>query len=152
MSESKTIEKKIVCQSCNGTGLYVGMAERDGSAVVCYTCDGTGCQTYKFSYEDFTERRKRKGVKRVFKTSAGYTHSARDVGGIEFSKGGASYTEWLNGVDPKPLKELYCPKQWTCQGWSSKTCDGYCRPGQYIPECAYRSEMSKCWAEYDKTS
>ena len=36
------IEFDCECESCKGTGLYVGMAEREGSAVVCHTCKGTG--------------------------------------------------------------------------------------------------------------
>lgn len=31
----------IECQACKGTGLYKGMAERDGAAVVCSHCHGT---------------------------------------------------------------------------------------------------------------
>lgn len=36
------IKIECECNACKGTGLYVGMAERDGAAVVCYTCKGTG--------------------------------------------------------------------------------------------------------------
>ncbi len=147
---NKKIELKIVCQSCNGTGLYVGMAERDGAAVICTTCKGAGCQNYKFAYEDFVQRKARNGVVRVFKTSAGYIHSGKDANGVKFSQGGVSYDEWLKGQEPGPIKELYCPKQWTSQSWNSKTCDEHCHAGCYIPKCSYRSEMAKCWAEYDQ--
>ncbi len=149
---TKTIELKIVCQSCGGTGLYVGMAEHDGAAVICTKCDGIGCYSYKFDYEDFVEKKERGDVIRVFKTGAGYVHSAKDVSGIEFSKGGVSYAQWLNGVQPGPMKELYCPKQWTCQSWNSETCDEHIHAGGYISDCPYRSEMAKCWEEYDKAN
>jgi len=45
------IELDIVCQSCDGTGLYKGFAEKDGAAVVCSRCDGTGKEHYVFVYE-----------------------------------------------------------------------------------------------------
>ncbi len=147
----KLSELKIVCQSCSGTGLYIGMAERDGAAVICTKCDGTGCYSYKFTYEDFVQRKARKGVSRVFKTSAGYVHSSKDVNGVEFSKSGVSYDEWLRGKEPGPIKELYCPKQWTHQSWNSSTCNANCFAGSLIRDCSYRSEMAKCWEEYDKS-
>ncbi len=53
----KKIELDIECQSCNGTGVYRGMGERDGASVVCFTCDGTGCFKYKFEYTLFKERK-----------------------------------------------------------------------------------------------
>lgn len=31
----KEIRIKQECSACNGTGLYVGFAEKDGAAVVC---------------------------------------------------------------------------------------------------------------------
>ena len=34
------LEADVECTSCSGTGLYQGMAERDGTAVICYQCDG----------------------------------------------------------------------------------------------------------------
>ena len=45
---------KIECKACNGTGLYVGMAERDGVAVQCHNCNGNGWVIYE--YNEFTER------------------------------------------------------------------------------------------------
>ena len=41
----------IECQACGGTGLYKGMAERDGAAVVCSCCNGTG--KTEFTYNEF---------------------------------------------------------------------------------------------------
>jgi len=51
----KIFEVNEVCPSCKGTGLYIGMGERDGAAVVCHTCKGTGCHAFKHEYEEFTE-------------------------------------------------------------------------------------------------
>ena len=57
-------EIQIECPSCKGTGLYVGVCERDGCAVVCTQCKGKGYTTYR--YNDFTGRKIREGIKRVF--------------------------------------------------------------------------------------
>ena len=148
----KVFEIDIKCQSCNGTGLYVGMAERDGSAVICSTCKGTGKFHHKFSYEEFTEKNKRDDVKRVFKTSCGFMHTPNDamVEGklIEFSKSGVSYKDWLKGDEPLPVKTLYCPKMWTGQKWNSESCEKHCRLGTLINHCPNRENMSQCWKEY----
>lgn len=82
-------EIEIQCPSCEGYGIYQGMSERDGSAVVCSSCKGTGKTIYR--YREFTGRKVKENVKRIFKTSCGYVHSANDVTTqegktIEFSK------------------------------------------------------------------
>ncbi|TFG98703.1 hypothetical protein E4H12_05240 [Candidatus Thorarchaeota archaeon] len=51
------------CDSCNGTGLYVGFMEREGEAVVCISCGGTGRQT--ISYKPYTHRKGKRGIKKV---------------------------------------------------------------------------------------
>jgi len=53
----------VVCDSCDGTGLYTGMCERPGTAVVCVRCNGTGCA--KISYTPFTQRKGRRGITEV---------------------------------------------------------------------------------------
>ena len=58
-------QAKIVCQSCNGTGLYSGMGEDKHSAVVCSKCKGTGCFEYKFEYEEFVKRASKPDIKWV---------------------------------------------------------------------------------------
>jgi len=153
MKNEKVFEVDIECQKCNGTGLYVGAAERDGAAVVCRTCKGTGKYHHKFTYTEFTNRTPRDDVERVFKTSCGYVHTAKDVVAegktIEFSKGGVSYSEWLAGGDPKPLKNLYCPLQFTGQSWKSPI---HCRDNFFcgmIPDCPARSRMAECWELYE---
>jgi len=67
-------EITIECSGCNGSGLYVGMAERDGSAVICHHCKGTGKTTFK--YNEFTGLKIREDILRVFKTTCGYVHSS----------------------------------------------------------------------------
>jgi hypothetical protein len=137
------------------------MAERDGAAVVCSNCKGTGAETIIF--ERFEERKPAKGVERIFKTSAGYIHTSSgtiitDEGrNVDFSEGGCTYREWLDGAEPKPLKNLYCPYQWTEQRLQSKDvnglyknrCDKHLLPGGYITKCKEHSDMETCWAIYE---
>lgn len=145
-------EADIVCKSCGGTGLYVGMAERNGAAVICGSCNGTGCYHYSFEYKPFTERKIRGDVKRVFKGSFGYVHSAEDTNGIPFSKSGVGYLEWLGGKQPGPIKTLYCPLSWTGQEWSPKWCGDCMGFSGYISNCKKKLDgsMTECWDAYDE--
>jgi hypothetical protein len=149
------------CDSCNGTGLYCGMAERKGSAVVCSTCKGTGKVEFKGTFKKFKTRKRRSGIKRVFETAGGYGICGEDVTTTEgvtihFSRFGASYDDWLNGEKPAPIEELHCPYQHTGQELQSddvnnlyKTrCDKGLSLGGMITNCKCRKDMAKCWRIY----
>jgi hypothetical protein len=73
---------KVECESCAGTGLYVGFAEAPGTAAICVTCVGTGCQEIR--YKEWLGRRKgRRGihtVKRAWGRGRGITYE-------EFARG-----------------------------------------------------------------
>ena len=71
-------EIKQVCDSCHGSGLYCGFMEPKGEAVICLSCNGRGW--YFYSYEVFTHRIKKKGVK-IIRVSQG-SFIATGVGGI----------------------------------------------------------------------
>jgi hypothetical protein len=162
--KSKAIFKaKAQCSSCGGTGLYKGMAEKDGSAVVCYTCKGTGCEDINISYTPFSKKKTIRRVKRVFRDSCGYMHAPDDVTTkegitIKFSEGGCTYKEWLNGESPKPVKDLYCPYLWTRQGLQSKDVGGLYKDrcnkcgllGSYISDCKFWGDKATCWEIYEK--
>lgn len=147
----QTIE--IECKACIGTGLYCGIAERNGSAVICQQCDGTGRQEFK--YKPFAGRNRRQNVNRVFKSSFGYVHSAEDANGIKFSDGGVAYNDWLNGDVPKPVKSLYCPFLWTWQQLKresklySTRCENGTGLGCRISECKHWADKSQCWEIYE---
>jgi hypothetical protein len=155
-----TIE--IQCPDCAGTGLYVGMAERDGCAVVCCTCKGTGKTFYK--YEPFKCLRHRDGVKRVFARSCGYAHAPNDVGTnkgtVLFSRGGCTYDEWIAGGEPRPVKDLYCPYLWSEQqmqraehpanGYHTSVCSKYIFCGCEITQCAMFEHKHVCWDNFEK--
>lgn len=84
---------KAECQSCGGTGLYVGLAERSGAAVVCLTCGGTGCVT--ITYTPFERRRQKRGIKRVFRSGGRLV-----VTGVGPQGEGITYEEFQQGKMP----------------------------------------------------
>lgn len=49
---------RVVCDACNGTGLYQGFAEPKDTAVVCLGCRGTGCAI--LTYEPFAKRKRKR--------------------------------------------------------------------------------------------
>ena len=148
---------QIECSKCQGTGLYKGMGEKGRCAVVCYGCAGEGWAT--FNYKEFSGRKTRNDVDRVFRGSFGYAHGPDDVvtddgSVIRFSEGGCTYQEWLKGVKPKPVKELYCPYNWDNQGMGNEPLGEKCRKGLpgfgRIGSCKYYLEKLKCWEEYER--
>lgn len=151
MNENR-IKLEVECDVCGGTGLYSGMAERDECAVVCSYCKGTGKAT--ISYNEFTGRKKKNGIKRVFARSCGFVHSHKDivVNGkeIKFSEGGCTYNEWLNGAKPKPVKDLYCPYMWDNKGIDKEPLDN-CKDvglGGSISDCKHFNNKHICWKRY----
>ena len=94
----------------------------------------------------------------------GWRHGARDHitedgRAIRFSKAGCSYEEWLNGAEPKPVRELYCPYLWTEQrmideGHPAHKLYAHCaklRLGERITNCAmYPHSLETCWDIYDR--
>ena len=156
-----TLTGEVECDSCGGTGLYCGMAEKKGSAVVCTNCKGTGKVSVKQTFKKFEKRKKREGVKRVFETAGGYMLAADDVTTkegvtIHFSRFGVEYEDWLNGIAPKPLEELHCPYQHTGQGLQSNDVNGLyeSRCSKHlgwgmITNCKCRKDMAKCWKIYN---
>lgn len=60
---NKSIEIKIECCGCYGTGLYEGCFEQKGYPVICRTCHGTGCEIIHVT--PFKKRRMRKNIEGV---------------------------------------------------------------------------------------
>jgi hypothetical protein len=152
------IKLKIECKSCNGTGVYVGLAERDGAGVVCHTCKGTGCQDYNFTYTPFKKRQKRKDIKRVFIQGYGYCVGTKPItldNGVfvDFSKEGVSYEEFLAGKMPEHIKQMGCPMladQSACHDIKGfidqceKLNGGWIG---HIPSCKCKDKMA-CWERF----
>ena len=159
MSKEKTIEMDIECQSCNGTGVYVGMGERDGAAVVCRRCSGTGKFKYSFTYKDFTGLKKREDVTRVYLDGYGYCLAPKKidfdkVGWVDLTKEGVSYEEFLEGKRPEHIRTFGCPMlcdQGAChrlEGFQDKAgCDCL---GMRIVNCPKYSNRSRCWDIFDE--
>lgn len=157
------IKLDIECQSCRGTGVYVGIAEKDGAAVVCYTCKGTGCEKYSFTYEPFKGRKERKGVSRVYKNTYGFCIAPKvltlQIGGdvqIDFSKEGVSYQEFLKGKMPEHIKTFACPMmadQSAChnkKGFVDICHEKGMSYGGFISKCSYQHNKKECWERFKK--
>ena len=145
-----TFKVKEVCQHCDGTGLYQGMAERDGAAVVCYLCNGTGCCEFEHTYEEFKDRKIAKDVKRVYKTNPGIC-----IGGNLSDFGGIPYQDWYAGK-PFPRgsedRKHVCPCWWYQSTGEEKPGWKECRNdlGRTFEQCKCFSMKDKCWKRWDK--
>ena len=142
------IEYDAVCGSCSGTGLYVGMAERDGYAVVCSTCKGTGCKHIKHEYDDFEERIPQDKVTKVIQHNPGIM-----LGG-NFDFGGMSYDDWSSGKEFESGMEMRmqsCPRWWY-QGADYKKASEWVACNSFngrFSDCRCYSNKEACWARWD---
>ena len=141
------IEFDEECSSCNGTGIYLGMAERDGYGVICYKCQGTGKRKHKHEFHEFTGRKLIANVRHVVECNPGI------VLGGSFDFGGMPYEDWIHGKNFEDGMEM---RKFTCPSWWFQTADNNKRPnwnkcewGVRFPECKYFHEKEKCWEEYD---
>ncbi len=140
------------CTACDGTGLYVGMGERDGAAVVCSRCSGTGCHEY--SYEPFRGMKVQPGVTRVFERNPGICIG---MGGGKFELsdfGGMPAKDWVPGAKfPAGSENRMC----TCPRWWYQGVDvttGHwpeCRAcwGGSFSDCDHFPTKAKCWERWD---
>jgi hypothetical protein len=161
MSE-KTIDLKIECPSCKGTGLYSGMGEGKGVAVICNNCKGTGKFNYKYTYKPFTGRKERKDVKRVYLSGLGYRiglgkiNFSNGIGEIDMDKEGVSYDEFINGKMPEHIKKLGCPMnadQGACHAKKGfvNTCNELgLSLGGLITNCKNQPNRLECWKRFKK--
>ena len=143
------------CPSCGSTGVYVGMGEGNGAAVECRNCGGSGKQVREIAWEDFTEKKKRPGVKRVYAVNTGIVIGENRNSGISLEDfGGMSYEEWFKGNSWKPGMEdrkHSCPAWWY-QAFNYKLKPEWrdcCGCGAF-PECESFHAKDKCWSRWDK--
>ncbi len=144
-----TIQIDQQCKSCEGTGLYIGMAERDGAAIVCHTCKGEGHHLFYHEYTEFQGLRLSLEIKHVYQTNPGITV------GIPFEEfGGMSYKDWQSGKEFPPKSEnrkYVCPTQWYQQGdCKEKPNWNECRGGCRFFDCSHFDNKSECWERWDK--
>jgi hypothetical protein len=159
----KIIEMEIECPSCKGTGIYSGMSESGGVGVICFTCEGTGKYRYSYSYEEFTGRKVRKGIKRVYLQSYGYKIGTGvidfdKIGLIDMDKKGVSYEEFLSGKMPEHIEKLACPMladQGAChsiKGFVTECTQLNKGFIGHISSCSYMVNKHKCWERFKQHS
>jgi len=151
---SHIIEFDEKCKSCKGTGLYVGMGERDGAAVVCHTCKGTGCHHVKIEYEDFLMGIPRGDVIQVFEVNPGICIGTGDDTYQLSDFGGMPYQEWLDG---KQFERGMENRKFTCPTWWYQTANYNLKPKwkecfgcNTFSSCKYFKNKDKCWERFDK--
>jgi len=153
MSEH-TFKREVECEACEGTGLYVGMAERDGAAVVCHRCAGHGSRILTVTYRDFEGRRQRNGVRRVYRTNPGICIG--EGNGCQLTDfGGVPYQEWL---DSERFPEGTEDRAHTCPAWFYQSADYEKKPdwdecmdslGGTFSTCPHFETKAKCWERFD---
>lgn len=157
----KKIEMTIECPSCKGTGLYQGMAEGNEVAVVCKDCGGTGAFKYSYSYNEFTGRKTKKGVKRVYLTGGTYRIGTGvinydGIGPVNMDIEGVSYKEFLEGKMPKHIEKLGCPMlldqsaYHSIKGFTDRCNKLHGGWLSWIPDCKNRKNSSECWKIFNK--
>ena len=148
----------VKCPSCKGTGVYVGVCERDGFGVVCHTCNGSGMMHYEYTYEEIESRKRNKKVKWILETTVGIcaglkgkdkTFSYEDFGGM-------SYDEWFKGKSFPSKSEM---RNFVCPAWWYQAVDYDKKPdwkechsswGGGFSSCDFFEEKEKCWEKWDK--
>ena len=157
MSKHK-IEFKEKCSACNGTGLYVGLADnntkRDGSAVICSKCKGSGEYLFVHEYEDLKERERRKDVERVFEVNPGIVIGTNN-GALKLTDfGGMPYNDWLAG---KPFPSKSENRKYTCPRWWYQLADYKKKPqwnecgavfGRSFFGCPHFKTKASCWNRF----
>lgn len=159
----KEVKMTIECPACSGTGLYQGMGEGKGTAVICHKCRGTGAYQYFYSYNEFTGRKNKEGVNRVYLPGTGYKlalgkiNFSNGIGEIDMDREGISYADFLEGKRPIHIKKLYCPlsaDQGAChkiKGFANTCNDLNGGWLSYIPSCKHNNKKGKelCWARFE---
>lgn len=155
----QTIEYDARCGSCKGTGLYIGLCERDGAAVVCHSCGGKGWNHHVLTYDDDTDDdtrwRPRTDVKRVFETAAGICIGISKDGEYALEDfGGMPYSDWADSKTFPPRSEM---RNFTCPAWWYQAADYKRKPkwdecviiGSFSG-CPYFGTKELCWKRWDK--
>lgn len=139
---------QAVCTSCHGTGLYSGMAERDGLFVVCSRCDGTGCMS--ITYEPFIYMARQEDVVKVIEVGSAFVLTP------ELTEGGVTYDEFLMDREAtkergKEAREWFCPAWWYNRTMQGKQPDWEeCRAVFQFTSCVHWENKAACWERFDE--
>ena len=127
------------------------MGERDGDAVVCSRCKGQGWQESVFT--EFTGRKEKSGVRRVFQTNPGIGIGEVKEKGITLASfGGMPVADWIAGKPFTPGMEnrtYTCPCWWAQCAGESKPKFKECGYGRFS-DCKHFSNKAVCWSKWDK--
>lgn len=147
----QTIELDQECPSCGGTGVYVGMAERDGYAVECRTCKGKGEYHFTHTYVPFTGRKDLDGVKIVVEVNPGIM-LGKDEKGRDLDFGGIPYEDWKNGApfERSEMRNYSCPAWWyQLADYKQKPQWRKCIGVGVFADCRHFGEKHVCWKQFD---
>lgn len=155
MSDTEVFTVLQVCSMCSGTGLYSGMAERDGAAVLCRVCSGTGCEKFTHTYQRFKGRIPVTDVKRVFEVNPGILVGVDQASGLTLEDfGGMPYEDWAAGKKFPPKSEM---RNHTCPAWWYQEADykrepewDECTSFGWHSGCRHFKEKDKCWRRFDR--
>lgn len=158
---AKKIEMVIECPSCKGAGVFAGMGEGQGAAVVCSQCEGSGAYKYEFHYHEFTGKKIRDDIERVYLKGCGYKIGTGvidfgEAGAIDMDKEGVSYKEFLAGAMPDHIKALGCPMmadQGACHKIGGFVDECMKLNGGWIgmiPRCANQCNKADCWRRFNE--
>lgn len=156
MSATFTVHIEEECPPCKGTGVYIGMAERDGAAVVCYKCKGTGFHEYDITYKKFEGRKRHPDAKWVYACNPGIVLGSKE-GVCKLSDfGGVTYESWLrDGEFPYGSED----RKYICPAWWYQTCNYKLKPdwkecwdtfGSTFSKCRHFGNKDKCWSKWDE--
>jgi len=147
----KEFKIKEKCPACKGTGIYIGMGERDGIGIVCYKCEGTGCFEFVHEYEDFEKRAKSKAI-HVLQTNPGISVGVGN--GYKLTDfGGMSYNDWVKG---KPFPKGSEMRMSVCPAWWYQSVNYKLKPNWddciglgSFSSCRHFPNKEKCWKRFD---
>ena len=149
------IEFDEQCKVCRGTGIYIGLAEKDGAGVQCCQCKGTGRDHFYHEYDDFTGRVHRDDVRHVLRANLGIMIGVGKDGQYTLGDfGGMAYESWWAGDEFPPGSEM---RKFTCPAWWYQTVDyerkpkwDECRGCGAFSACEDFHAKKKCWARWDE--
>ncbi|NIX55325.1 MAG: hypothetical protein GWN14_05175 [candidate division Zixibacteria bacterium] len=145
------IKHQEVCSMCDGTGLYIGMAEKSGAAIICHNCDGNGEVTFIHKYKELRGGRVyRYGIRRVFKKNPGILIVEDSRYKLE-DFGGMPYEDWYAGKSfPKQheMRFVVCPAWWYRKiNWDE--CNTNLLGSRYS-DCKFFNQKKICWSRWDQ--
>lgn len=145
-----TIEIEQQCPQCGGTGLYIGMAEKDGFSVQCHGCKGTGKSIFKHSWSEFKGRVENESAKFVIAVNPGICVG---LGNGEYEPeyfGGIPYEDWKNGAEIPEMRNCTCPAWWyQLADYEKKPDWDICCSFGTFSSCANYENKVECWKRWD---